>query len=153
MAEPRISTYPYPISDVWAALTDPASLDHWLMNAPDFRAAAGHGFSGTLNEVPDWGETARGEVLTVEPEHRLAYRLTKDDGESITQTWTLESTPEGTRVSLDHDEEEHKRGLFDRLGMSKPWEPDALVEALGEFLARHSLPGFGGGDGAGGNGG
>jgi uncharacterized protein YndB with AHSA1/START domain len=86
---------PHPPEKVWRALTEGHLLADWLMKN-DFQPFVGHKFKFNA----DWG-VIDCEVVTVEPNTSLAYSWAAYGLES-TVTWTLISTPTGTRLRMEH---------------------------------------------------
>ncbi len=85
----------HPPTAVWRALTDPELQARWW--APgDVRPIVGHHF--TIDLAP-WGELAC-EVLAVEPERLIRYRLGGDPYDTIL-TWRLVPEGRGTRLVLE----------------------------------------------------
>ncbi|HVQ96965.1 MAG TPA: SRPBCC domain-containing protein [Mycobacteriales bacterium] len=95
--------YPYPVSAVWAALTDPEQLAEWLM-PNDFRAGVGHRFAFRTRPRPGFDGVVHCEVLTVEAPSLLRYSWR---GGPMTEpsivSWELSATPTGCRVLLRHE--------------------------------------------------
>ena len=85
---------PFPTQKVWRALTEPHLIEEWLMKS-DFKPAVGHRF----NFRADWGAVDC-EVLTIEPDKRLAYSWDAY-GLKSTVTWTLTPTSKGTRLRME----------------------------------------------------
>jgi uncharacterized protein YndB with AHSA1/START domain len=85
---------------VWRALTEGKLIDQWLMNN-DFQPVVGHRFQFRSTPVPNWDGIIKGEVLTVEPNSRLAYTWASMGMESVV-TWTLTPTASGTHVRMEH---------------------------------------------------
>ena len=95
---------------VWRALTDSNLIEQWLM-PNTFRAEVGHQFQFKTEPVAGWDGTVQCQVLTVEPEKRLAYSWAGGSDAlqgyghrlDTTVTWTLQPTPGGgTHVRLEH---------------------------------------------------
>jgi uncharacterized protein YndB with AHSA1/START domain len=95
---------------VWRALTESSLIEQWLM-PNSFQPTVGHQFQFKTQPVAGWDGTVQCEVLTVEPEKRLAYTWSGGSSEiqgyghrlDTTVTWTLEPTSSGgTHVRLEH---------------------------------------------------
>jgi uncharacterized protein YndB with AHSA1/START domain len=89
---------PQTSAQVWAALTDPASLRDWLM-PNDFAPSLGYRF----RFWPDGGRSIECRVTELVPNLLLAYWW--DDGESDQPslvTWRLTPTDGGTRLTMEH---------------------------------------------------
>lgn len=106
--------YPYPIESVWAVLTDRGALSRWLMETTDFEPRLGRKFQFRAKPQGSWNGIVDCEVVELERPRRLAF-FWKGGGAGgdklgLTKvTFTLESTPLGTRVKLEH-------GLFEGAG-------------------------------------
>jgi len=95
---------PYPIQDVWSALTDPKSVEVWFMakvtreNSPGGRLAMEH---------PN-GVHAAGRVLEWDPPRIYEYEWNlqpgpnRPDGEASVVRWELTPTQGGTLLVLTH---------------------------------------------------
>jgi uncharacterized protein YndB with AHSA1/START domain len=97
-----VEDYPHPIEKVWAALTDSAALEQWLM-ANDFEPKVGRRF--TLRDTPNerWRGWADCEVLEMEPPNRMvwAWRHT-EPGNPTRVEFRLAPIAGGTRLTLMH---------------------------------------------------
>ncbi|HEY0865993.1 MAG TPA: SRPBCC domain-containing protein [Fimbriimonas sp.] len=90
--------YPHPPERVWRALTDPAEIGKWLMDAV-FKPRIGFRY-----RMEEPSLRIHGTILDVEDGRLLRY--TWDDGESGSPsvvTWTLEPKVGGTLVRLAHE--------------------------------------------------
>lgn len=65
-------TYPFPIEQVWEALTDPAALADWLM-PEDFKLVIGHQLQFRCEPHPEFDGTIDVEILEVDNPRRLSY--------------------------------------------------------------------------------
>ena len=96
---------PHPPDQIWRALTDRPLLGTWLM-PNDFRPVVGHKFNFRAAPRPHWNGVVDCEVLTVEPNERLAYSWNASGDEAVdglksVVTWTLTPVAGGTRVRLE----------------------------------------------------
>ena len=124
-----------PPARVWRALTQSAMIESWLMKN-DFEPVVGHEFTFRATPVPGWSGVTNCKVLAVEPHTKLAYSwgngTESDSGLQTVVTWTIEETPEGCRVRMEHsgfrpqDEGGYK-------GMGGGWP--RIVERLGQVAA------------------
>jgi uncharacterized protein YndB with AHSA1/START domain len=94
------ATYPYPPEKVWRALTDPEAIAQWLMKN-DFQPKLGHKFMFTSTPQPGWDGKTYCEVIELDPPRRLAYTWKGGPIDTVVR-WTLEPTPEGTKLVLEH---------------------------------------------------
>lgn len=88
-------TVKHPPEKVWRALTEVPLLDEWLLKS-DFQPVVGHQFTFRAEPSPHWDGLVRGEVLTVEPPAKLAYRWLE-----WVVTWTLTPTADGTHLRME----------------------------------------------------
>ena len=94
---------PYPVEQVWAALTDPAALGEWVMPVEDFAPVPGQRFRFRAKPMPGWDGVINCEVLEVDPPQRMVIRWQGSRMRSpTTLTWTLTEQPDGTRFRIDH---------------------------------------------------
>jgi len=127
--------YPYPPEQVWAALADSQALSEWLMEN-DFQPYVGHHFQ--FRTSPSWGfdGIVHCEVIAVEKPHRLAY--TWQGGpmkKPTTVTWTLQPTPEGTRLKLEHTGFEGAAGMALSFLLGSGWGR-LLREVLPKYIEK-----------------
>lgn len=117
-------TYPYPIEQVWAALTDKAAISQWLMKTDDFEAKVGQRFRLTAKPMPGWRGYVDCEVLEVSAPKLLSYSWVGDENRPpMRVTWTLETVPGGTRLRLVHTGFEGFGGFFlAKLMMGPGWK-------------------------------
>jgi uncharacterized protein YndB with AHSA1/START domain len=90
-----------PPEKLWRALTQPHLIEEWLMKN-DFQPVVGHRF----NLRGDWGGVLDCEVLTIEPNKRLAYtwNFAHDNAALNLQsvvTFTLTRTRTGTHLRME----------------------------------------------------
>ena len=90
---------PHPPEKVWRALTEVPLLDEWLLKS-DFQPIVGHKFNFRNEPMPQWDGRVHGEVLTVSPHERLAYRWEALGLNSVV-TWTLTPTEGGTHLRME----------------------------------------------------
>ena len=92
-----------PITRVWNALTDSATLSQWtFFETNDFRAVVGHRFQ-FRGKPGAGGVVVDCEVLEVDEPHRLAYTWVVAAHQHHTRvTWTLAEAENGvTRLHLE----------------------------------------------------
>jgi uncharacterized protein YndB with AHSA1/START domain len=100
-------TVRHPPAKVWRALTTSGLIAEWLMQN-DFQPIVGHRFNFHAKPIPGmWNGTTDCEVLTVEPERRLAYTWNAsgdeaEQGLKSVVTWTLTPAGAGTHVRMEH---------------------------------------------------
>jgi uncharacterized protein YndB with AHSA1/START domain len=95
----------HPQEKIWRALTQGPLIADWLM-ANDFQPVVGHRFNLRTAPSPHWNGVLDCEVLTVEPNQRLAYSWNASGAEAATGiktvvTWTLEPADGGTLVRME----------------------------------------------------
>lgn len=137
----REAEYPYPPERVWRALTDPRALEEWLM-VNDFQPRVGHRFQFRAKPQPGWRGIVDCEVLEVDAPRRLSYSWQGDAKHRGTVvTWTLEPTPTGTRLRLEHSGFQGIGGWFLSLMLGGGWK-GMLKSRLPLVLTRVSDDGF-----------
>jgi uncharacterized protein YndB with AHSA1/START domain len=94
---------PHPPHAVWRALTEPRLIEQWMMPTT-FEPKVGHRFEMRDKPRPGWNGIVESQVLELEPERRLSYTWERGQGEKVptTVTFTLEPSPSGTRLKVDH---------------------------------------------------
>ena len=95
--------YPVPIDRVWHALTDPATIERWLMRPDGYEAKVGARF--TLSETPraDCAGRVECEVLELSPPHRIVWSWRGAEDPATTRLVIgLEAGERGTRLTLRH---------------------------------------------------
>lgn len=126
--------YPHPPERVWQALTDPVAIAEWLM-PNDFEARIGHRFTFRTHPAPGFDGIIHSEVLEVEPPKRLVY--TWGNLKLNTRvTWTLQATPGGTHLILDHTGFDGLRGWMLSNLIGQGWRSKKLARKLPAFLDR-----------------
>jgi uncharacterized protein YndB with AHSA1/START domain len=92
---------PFPIDDVWGALTDRDELREWFCSN-DFEPRVGHEF--TLRDKPrmGWDGVMHCEVLALEAPHRLSFSFKSSMLKDTTVTFSLSEEGEGTEVVIEH---------------------------------------------------
>lgn len=93
-----------PITRVWRALTDPATLSKWMLfDTEDFRPVVGHTVHFRSKPETGWPATVDCQVLAVEEPRLLSYTWAIPAlSHHTTVTWTLTAAPGGvTRVHLE----------------------------------------------------
>ena len=95
---------PHPPEKIWRALTTSALIADWLM-PNDFAPEPGRKFAFRTQPMPHWDGVIDGEVLTVEPPSRLAYRWDAGadpaHGLRTVVTFTLTPVAGGTRLRME----------------------------------------------------
>ena len=129
--------YPHPIDLVWQAITQREAVSEWLMPTSDFRAEVGARFRFTQPATDRWSGIVEGEVVVVEPPHRLVYSW--NGGFPSTATFALKETESGgTRLRFEMAGFENAGAFSD--GASKGadyfWGKQALSVTLPAFLER-----------------
>jgi uncharacterized protein YndB with AHSA1/START domain len=121
-----------PIERVWAALTDAALLERWLMRADGFAPRPGTRF--VFGSDPESGSECGGlvecEVLELAPPHRMVWSWRgRRDPATTRLVIELAERDGGTRLSLRHTGEADERTAT---GTNRGWTEKlrALVELL-----------------------
>lgn len=94
---------PHSPEKIWRALTQPHLIEEWLMKS-DFKPVVGHRF----NLKGEWGGVLDCEVLTLEPNKKLAYTWDfahKDAAFNLKSvvTFTLTPTRTGTHLRMEQE--------------------------------------------------
>ncbi len=129
--------YPHPIDLVWKAITQGEAVSEWLMPTSDFRAEVGAKFRFTQPATARWSGIVEGEILAVEPPHRLVYSW--NGGFPSTATFVLRETESGgTRVRFEMAGFEAAGDFGDgaRKGADYFWGQKALSVTLPAVLER-----------------
>jgi uncharacterized protein YndB with AHSA1/START domain len=109
MSEIRIvEHYPYPITKVWRAVTDPGLIPLWTVTGQGaktvgFSTEVGTKFQYVAKPMTGWNGIVDSEVLEAQEPTLLRYSWT-GGGEKDTSyiTYHLEPTAEGTRFTYEH---------------------------------------------------
>lgn len=125
-------TFKTSIEKLWTALTEKDLLAQWVLEN-DFKPVVGHKFQFRQQPNEYWDGRIDGEVLLVEPPHRLSY--TWGVGEEVhTVTWTLQDLGDG-RVNL-HLEQTGFSQAYGLKGAEQGWR--GWSAKLEELLARRA---------------
>src|SRR5450432_3717167 len=132
--------YPYPVEQVWAALTDRDALAVWLMPS-DFEPRVGHRF--TFRTTPDhnWNGIVYCEVVALDRLHRIAYTWRGEPTQWETLVmFTIEPAEGGTRLVLEHSgfEAGGKVGWTVRDMLASGWNSKILRERLPALLSEQA---------------
>jgi uncharacterized protein YndB with AHSA1/START domain len=132
--------FPAPLERVWHALTDPRTINRWLMATEDFEAKIGARFTLRDEPHPSFRGYVECQVLELSPPHRMVWSWSSADDAAPTRlVIELEAEDQGTRLTLRHtgDTDEltvkgttagwpHKLGqLAEALGAASPPGPDS----------------------------
>lgn len=122
--------YPHPVERVWEAIATSRGLAAWLM-PNDFEPRLGHRFVLRAKKQPGWRGYVECEVLEIVAGRRLVYSWKGDEKQTpSTVRWTLEPTPSGTRLVLDHEGFEGVGGYLQKLMMQGGWKGKLLGKTL-----------------------
>jgi uncharacterized protein YndB with AHSA1/START domain len=110
MSEYTVSrTYPYPVEEVWAVLTEPDQVARWTTTGQGGRPEAFAPVPGTEfrfigKPTIGWAGVVHCQVIAVDPPRSLRYSWKGDeDSDDVTEvTYLLEETAEGTRFTWRH---------------------------------------------------
>ena len=127
--------YPHPIDLVWEALTDRDAIAEWAFVegavVEGFRPEVGARYSFVDPDAEGWSGRVEGEILAVEPPHRLSYTWVGDGGSTVV-TFILASTAHGTRLRLEQTG-------FDRYGENGQRARESMDEGWGRHILRGSF--------------
>ncbi len=127
--------YPHPIDLVWEALTDRDAIAEWAFVegavVEGFRPEVGARYSFVDPDAEGWSGRVEGEILAVEPPHRLSYTWVGDGGSTVV-TFILASTAHGTRLRLEQTG-------FDRYGEKGQRARESMDEGWGRHILRGSF--------------
>jgi len=84
--------------DVWAALTEPATLGRWLARTDVDLRVGGH----YVIHFFDGKETMRGVIRALEPGHLLEYSWNESGNPQSVVCWTITGTGNACRLTLKH---------------------------------------------------
>lgn len=112
--------YPYPIDSVWKAISSQEALSSWLMET-DFEAIVGKRFTFKTKPAPGFDGLVSGEVLVVEPPHKLVYSWQGGTLKNTTVSFQLEAVKEGTKLTLEHTGFSGLRELLPRFILGSGW--------------------------------
>ena len=130
------ATYPHSPERVWRALTSPAELAEWLMDN-DFEPRVGHKFYFRTMPRIGFDGIIPCEVLEVDEPKLLSFSWgTK---ESVVRL-TLEPTPGGTRLVLQHEGFHGLRGFAMHRVLGRGWKSKIQLR-LPAMLSRMSRAG------------
>lgn len=128
------AVYQHPIEKVWGAITTSEALSQWLM-PNDFKLSIGHEFQFRTKPAPGFDGIVHCVVMEIQPPHKLVYSW-QGGGVDTVLTWTLESVPGGTRLTLDHTGFRGIRGFFVSAILGKGWGSRILFQNLPALLHR-----------------
>lgn len=122
----KSASYPHEPARVWAALTDPRALAHWLM-PNDFKPVLHHEFQFRVDPSPFYSGVVRCKVLEIDPPTRMVWswqtmpaKPGKPPHPPMRIAWTLSPTPTGCTLTLEQTGLQHQPRLFN-LMMSMGW--------------------------------
>jgi uncharacterized protein YndB with AHSA1/START domain len=133
--------YTHSPETIWRALTHPAALAEWLM-PNNFAPRVGHKFEFRTKPAPGFDGIVHCEVLELNPPKRLVYSW-NGGGLHTRVVWTLEASPEGTKLRLDHTGFRGVRGWMTSRILGKGWRSKILVRNLPALLAKWAEDGPG----------
>lgn len=95
-----------PPEEVWEALTDPGRLEEWFANEVELDLETGEG-------VFRWddGSERRAEIDVLEPERRLGFRWSDEEGEGSRVDFTLVPEEDRTRLVVVEQDAEWSAAL------------------------------------------
>lgn len=134
---------PYPIRLVWEAITDPRTIERWLM-PNDFQAAVGHRFTMQATPIPavNFDGIVHCEVAALEPPHLLAYTWTGGSLHTSVEFRLADADRNGvrgTRLHFEHSgfDLSSQADVFAYSGMGASWRSKVIpgITAAIEGLA------------------
>ena len=130
-------TYRFPVSKVWAALTDAEALSEWLMPC-NFKPEIGCEFEFNTKPYPGFDGITHCKVLALEPESLLSFSWRGGSLKSSVVTFKLTPIDEqSTRLDFEHSGFD---GLFNRLIvrniLSNGWKNKILTVNLPQYLSK-----------------
>ena len=90
---------PYPVEEVWRAITDPDEINAWWGTRPDIELRVG----GRYVSNHATGDRAVDRIVKLEPPHLLAHTFFEDMNPEALVTYELQSLDEGTLLVLTHE--------------------------------------------------
>jgi len=127
--------YPHPIDLVWEALTDRDAIAEWAFVdgavVEGFRPEVGARYSFVDPDAEGWSGRVEGEIVEVDPPHRLSYTWVGDGGSTVV-TFILASTANGTRLRLEQTG-------FDRYGENGQRARESMDDGWGKHILRGSF--------------
>jgi uncharacterized protein YndB with AHSA1/START domain len=132
-------TYPQAIERVWQALATREALELWLMPS-DFEPRVGHEFT-FQSSSNQWRGTIHCRVVECQPPFKLAYSWASGGIDTLV-TFTLASTPEGTRLRLAHSgfRAGGALGATARAGLGSGWTSKFVGGSFATYLMRQREP-------------
>jgi uncharacterized protein YndB with AHSA1/START domain len=103
-----VRDYPYPLTAVWRAITDPELIPSWTVTGAGgkpvgFEPTAGTRFQFVAQPKPGWNGVVNCEVLEVREPALLRFSWTADDGGETTEVaYRLTDVADGTRLVYEH---------------------------------------------------
>ena len=97
----REVTYPYPVEQVWRALTDKDALSRWFMET-DFEPLVGKTFTFKTKPAPGFDGVVTGEVIAAQRPHHLAYTWRGGPLEETVVRFWLEPKGNVTHLKFEH---------------------------------------------------
>ncbi len=130
--------YPFPVRQVWDALTDSQALAAWLM-PNDFEPRIGHRFTFRTIAEHQWDGVVLCQVVELDSPRRIAYTWRGGSLDTLV-TFTIEPVEGGTRLRLEHSgfAATGKAGLTVRDMLASGWNSRILRERLPDFLKQRT---------------
>lgn len=97
----KVVEFNHSIDNVWNAITKADEISSWFIKA-DFKAEKGYKYTFTAEPNEKGCTVISGEVKNASP-YLLVYTwIVADTKTETTVKWALESTPNGTKLTLEH---------------------------------------------------
>jgi uncharacterized protein YndB with AHSA1/START domain len=132
--------YPYPIEQVWDALTQRDALAAWLM-PNDFEPQLGHRFTFRVAPGQAWSGTIDCQVIELTALQRLAFTW-RGEGTTFDTlvTFRIQAVEGGTHLRLEHSgfASGGQIGFNIRDMLASGWNSKKLREDLPAYLKAHA---------------
>ncbi len=131
--------YPYPIKQVWEAISSQEALSSWFMST-DFEPIVGKHFSFKTKPAPGFDGVVKGVVLVVEPPHKLVYSWQGGPLKKTIVKFQLEEVQKGTKLTFEHSGFAGFSELFPRFILGSGWKR-LLTNNLYDWLESQKMKG------------
>lgn len=129
----RERIYPYRVEQVWRAISTREALSEWLMET-DFEPVVGKQFTFRTDRAPGFDGVVRGEVLEVEPPHKLVYSWSGGPLQDTRIRFELTPVSNGTRLTFEHSGFSGLQTIVPRFVLTFGWR-DLINKQIARWLA------------------